>query len=171
MKEFFEKKDPALVRVFNDKLRELADEKNDITNFISERYRFMYNKAPENQKWYHEWMLGLEKKHLEWVTKQIRKFEFFKRKAQGKPVNNNWEGKLAEAKLVPITNFVDRPGTSRGRIQIKCPFHNDRTPSCTIYVDQNKWWCHACAEGGDVIDFIQKKLEIGFKEAVTYLTN
>ena len=38
----------------------------------------------------------------------------------------------------------------------KCPFHEDKTASFSINVDDQVWHCHACAIGGSVIDLIAK---------------
>ena len=35
-----------------------------------------------------------------------------------------------------------------------CPFHNDRHPS--LYVADDHYYCFACGEHGDVIDFVSK---------------
>ena len=35
-----------------------------------------------------------------------------------------------------------------------CPFHNDRHPS--LFVDDDHYYCYACGEYGDVIDFTSK---------------
>ena len=35
-----------------------------------------------------------------------------------------------------------------------CPFHNDRHPS--LFVDNDHYYCYACGEHGDVIDFTAK---------------
>jgi hypothetical protein len=40
---------------------------------------------------------------------------------------------------------------------IKCPFHDDDTPSCKIYPETNTYHCFACGKTGDVIQFIQDK--------------
>ena len=49
-----------------------------------------------------------------------------------------------------------------------CPFHNERTASFKVFKDNN-WRCFGCGERGDTIDFIQKKENIGFEEAVKKL--
>jgi hypothetical protein len=37
-----------------------------------------------------------------------------------------------------------------------CPFHFERTPSFTIYKDDQRWHCHGCGKGGDALDFVQQ---------------
>jgi len=47
---------------------------------------------------------------------------------------------------------------------ILCPFHDEKTPSFRIYEDG--FHCYgACAQGGDVIWFVQKMENLGFWEA------
>lgn len=48
-----------------------------------------------------------------------------------------------------------------------CPFHEERSPSFTIFDDKFK--CFGCGKHGDVIDYIQHYRGIGFKEAKAYL--
>lgn len=38
--------------------------------------------------------------------------------------------------------------TGRGRYRIRCPFHEDRTPSLVIYPPGEGWWCPVCGKGG-----------------------
>lgn len=56
-----------------------------------------------------------------------------------------------------------------GRYVIICPFHDEDTPSCMIYVNDDKFHCFGCQASGDVIDFYQKYCEIEFDEAITRL--
>lgn len=37
---------------------------------------------------------------------------------------------------------------------LRCPFHEDGTPSMKIYPQTNTYHCFACGKTGDVIDFI-----------------
>lgn len=36
-----------------------------------------------------------------------------------------------------------------------CPFHAEKTPSFTVNIDTNEWYCHGCARGGAEKEFIQ----------------
>ena len=44
-----------------------------------------------------------------------------------------------------------------GRLLGRCvsPEHEDRTPSMTIYPDEQRFRCYGCGEHGDVIDFVR----------------
>ena len=36
-----------------------------------------------------------------------------------------------------------------------CPFHNEKTPSFTVYPDTQSYYCFGCGNGGDVVTFIK----------------
>ena len=48
-----------------------------------------------------------------------------------------------------------------------CPFHEESSPSFTVYSDH--FFCFGCRESGDAITFIRKTQGIGFIEALKYL--
>ena len=48
-----------------------------------------------------------------------------------------------------------------------CPFHNDRHPS--LYVADDHYYCFACGEHGDVIDFVGKLFQLSPYDAVRKL--
>lgn len=49
-----------------------------------------------------------------------------------------------------------------------CPFHNDvKTPNLSI--KYNRYFCFACGEKGDAIDFVQKYFKLGLKESIAKL--
>lgn len=50
-----------------------------------------------------------------------------------------------------------------------CPFHSERTPSCTVYPDNGSFYCFGCGAGGDVITFTMKIENLDYMEAVKYL--
>lgn len=50
-----------------------------------------------------------------------------------------------------------------------CPFHNEKTPSFTVYPETQSYYCFGCGEGGDVINFVKKINNIDYVEAVKLL--
>ncbi|EES48987.1 CHC2 zinc finger domain-containing protein [Clostridium botulinum] len=56
---------------------------------------------------------------------------------------------------------------------IKCPFHNEKTPSMSIkfFPDRNKYkfMCWGCNEQGDALDFVTKFKRLNYKSAREYL--
>lgn len=78
---------------------------------------------------------------------------------------------IQRAKMMPIRDLYDfevSRETSK-MIYAKCPFHDQKTGSFTIYKDSNSWFCYSCNIGGDSISFLQKLKDIGFVEAVKEL--
>jgi hypothetical protein len=50
-----------------------------------------------------------------------------------------------------------------------CPFHEERTPSFTVYPTTNKYHCFGCGRGGDAIEFLMTKESMPFTEALETL--
>lgn len=50
-----------------------------------------------------------------------------------------------------------------------CPFHSEKTPSCTVFPDTQTFYCFGCGAGGDVITFIMKIENLDFMEALRLL--
>lgn len=48
-----------------------------------------------------------------------------------------------------------------------CPFHNDRHPS--LYVADDHYYCFACGEHGDVIDFVSRLFQLPLYDAALKL--
>ena len=48
-----------------------------------------------------------------------------------------------------------------------CPFHNDRHPS--LYVADDHYYCFACGEHGDVIDFVGRLFQLSPYDAARKL--
>jgi len=72
--------------------------------------------------------------------------------------------------IARIEEVVSHFGTSLNHEnQGLCPFHDDSNPSMKIYPETNSFNCFACDTGGSVIDFVMKKKQIDFKEAISYL--
>ena len=52
---------------------------------------------------------------------------------------------------------------------LSCPFHDDKTPSLIISPATNLFNCFGCGEGGSVIDWVMKTLNLSFRDAVEQL--
>lgn len=50
-----------------------------------------------------------------------------------------------------------------------CPFHNEKTPSFTVYNDTQSFYCFGCGAGGDAIGFIKKIENLDYIDAVKLL--
>ncbi len=58
---------------------------------------------------------------------------------------------------------------SGGSYMCRCPFHNERTPSCSVSPDKGLFHCFGCGAGGDVITFIMRIENLDYIEAVKFL--
>ena len=52
-----------------------------------------------------------------------------------------------------------------------CPFHSEKSPSFTVYPNDNSFYCFGCGAGGDVITFIKKKENLDYPDAVEFLAD
>ena len=52
-----------------------------------------------------------------------------------------------------------------------CPFHNEKTPSFTVYPDSQSFYCFGCGAGGEVIGFIRRAENLDYYEAVRHLAD
>ena len=50
-----------------------------------------------------------------------------------------------------------------------CPIHQERSPSLTVYTDDQRWWCYGCNQGGDVIAFVMAVEGCDFRAAAAKL--
>lgn len=50
-----------------------------------------------------------------------------------------------------------------------CPFHSEKTPSLTVYTDNQSFYCFGCQKGGSLITFIQEIEHLEYVEAVRFL--
>lgn len=50
-----------------------------------------------------------------------------------------------------------------------CPFHSEKSASCTVYPDTDSFYCFGCGAGGDAITFIKKIENLEYIEAVKLL--
>lgn len=52
-----------------------------------------------------------------------------------------------------------------------CPFHSEKSPSCTVYLDvaDPHFYCFGCGAGGDVITFVMKIENLEYVEAIKFL--
>ena len=58
----------------------------------------------------------------------------------------------------------------RGRHYVcNCPFHSEKSPSCTIFPDTQSFYCFGCGAGGDVITWVRRIENLEFTDAVKQL--
>lgn len=71
--------------------------------------------------------------------------------------------------LVPLSEAIEGyTGERFLRNKMRCPLHNEKTASFTVYPN-NTFYCFGCGASGDIIKFVQLYFGIGFKEAIVRL--
>ncbi len=50
-----------------------------------------------------------------------------------------------------------------------CPFHNEKTPSFTVYPENGSYYCFGCGKGGDIITFTMQIENLDYVDAVRKL--
>lgn len=70
-----------------------------------------------------------------------------------------------ESVIAPYVNLSRRGRLAKGL----CPFHNEKTPSFTVYPDSQSFYCFGCGAGGDVITFMRRIENLDYIEAVKTL--
>lgn len=51
-----------------------------------------------------------------------------------------------------------------------CPFHQEKTPSFQVDAENQLYYCFGCGSGGDVLSFVMRHQNLGFSEAVKFLS-
>lgn len=70
-----------------------------------------------------------------------------------------------ESVMAPYVNLKRRGKNLVGL----CPFHNEKTPSFTVYPENGSFYCFGCGVGGDVFSFIKLIENLDYIEAVKLL--
>jgi DNA primase len=52
-----------------------------------------------------------------------------------------------------------------------CPFHKEKTPSFTVSVEKQIYYCFGCHEGGNAVHFLAKYDHLSFHEALEHFAN
>jgi DNA primase len=50
-----------------------------------------------------------------------------------------------------------------------CPFHHEKSPSFHVNTQTGLWKCFGCGAGGDVFDYVMKRENLDFPDAIRYL--
>jgi DNA primase len=76
------------------------------------------------------------------------------------------ENLVADVAIERIVGYYVQLRPSGRRSVARCPFHEDHTPSFTVYPETQSFYCFGCRAHGDVFTFLQRMEHLTFKEAV-----
>ena len=83
-----------------------------------------------------------------------------------------YEIQKAKSKI-NIVDIIQKSGVHLTRAgkdyQALCPFHNEKTASFTVSPAKQIFHCFGCGAGGDVIEFIQRRYNLNFPDALEHL--
>jgi DNA primase len=68
-----------------------------------------------------------------------------------------------------VGEYLQLRSAGGGSLKGLCPFHDEKTPSFNVTPARGLWYCFSCADGGDVIKFVEKIDNLSFPEAVERL--
>lgn len=69
-----------------------------------------------------------------------------------------------------VSSYVTLRARGRTRVGL-CPFHGEKTPSFTVYPENNSFYCFGCGAGGDIITFVKKIEHLDYIDAVRFLAD
>lgn len=69
-----------------------------------------------------------------------------------------------------ISGYIELRRRGRNLVGL-CPFHNEKTPSFTVYPETSSYYCFGCGAGGDVIGFVRNIENLDYVEAVKFLAD
>ena len=67
-----------------------------------------------------------------------------------------------------ISSYVQLKRRGKNLVGL-CPFHNEKTPSFTVYPESQSFFCFGCGVGGEAINFIRRAENLDYVEAVRFL--
>lgn len=52
-----------------------------------------------------------------------------------------------------------------------CPFHSEKSPSFTVYTENQSFYCFGCGAGGDIVTFVRRIENLDYMEAIRFLAD
>lgn len=145
-----------------------------------ERERYLYYNDYEGRDKFGQWFLKevfdqlLGGDEIRQIEHDLASMCFQLRRAEGRiPEHTEWDDQFEYAtNQVKIGNVIRRYlQVDHFHRNIRCPFHEDRSPSFKVYEESNRFVCFGCNAHGSPIDFVMQYEKCSFKEAVSTLSN
>ncbi len=90
----------------------------------------------------------------------------------GRIAQRSLEAVRDRADLVELVEARTGPGRrSAGQVMLRCPFHEERTPSFHVHPVEKLYTCFGCGEKGGLFDFVRRIENLTFPEAVEWLAD
>ena len=164
----------GLVETIPAKLLELYDRKEAVADLVQRKADKAHD-LDKRSKIFATALLAEEYREVKIIEKWIKYWLFIQRMIEKRtdPLVevDLTELDIAQAKAHPFEQIFSNPILKKNRkYQIGlCPFHLEKTPSFTIYLETNSGYCFGCHWSGDTISFRQDKDHLTFKNAVRSL--
>jgi len=172
-----------LVQTSQEKLAELLDrfdvvEENRKINVADIQKQSDDNSWDEFSEWFWTYLENYKYAEVVYIEKWLKywvKIYELATKTRFVPVvleekNEITEEDVANAKEYPIQDLYSGDlKTVYGRLTGLCPFHDEKTPSFSIFTNDNHFYCFGCHAWGDAIDFYMRVNNVSMMEAIKVL--
>lgn len=161
------------LNVFSDNKKQIVRLLKSYIDAVSDKIFFLHKSKQYFIRKYPAWddrlilktILELTDEEIAGYQKLIKKWRFLIISKESASERN-----VEHARAVPIEVILPHPPRREsGNYTVKCPLHEDRSPSFSVNREKNLWYCHAGCGGGDVITLVQKLYKLTFPEAVDKL--
>jgi hypothetical protein len=164
---------PEAKEIIPQKILELEERRDAAAANIQSNLAVINSYPDEMSRWFwRQWLKLNEGKDLLVTDRHIARLQRQLRAAEGleAPVGSLSDDLVQNAREVPVESLFSQQFRRSGHNLVGlCPFHDERSPSFYIYVDENRGWCFGCNQGGDAIGITMQLHDCGFREAVLLL--
>ena len=176
---------PEGKKVIREKIREYELQRSDIIAALSEFQQSVRQIALSEEKdeffiwfWTESYIENFYAQSVVEIDRHLNRLRFQKSHLSSAfsalEKTENWSEMKERAKRFPLEElaspYLERVRQQSTRIYARCPFHEERTASFVIYTNQNTFHCFGCGQHGDNIDFIMKKEQLQFADAIRRLS-
>lgn len=165
--------DPQEVgHIFADKIKELSAESKTLTKKLERKLKIIApSKLDEFTRWFiREYLKVTEAGKIIDIRDKIACFKRLFAPADHKSHDlDNAINIARQTSLVEIAGQDIRLRKTGKTYFGLCPLHAEHTPSFHIYTQDNRYYCFGCQAKGDVIDYVMRRQNLSFVEAVKAL--
>jgi len=169
--------DPSIVPMLREKIIELEQMRADLIDLIN-GFISVLARMPENDTWRiltRELVvvgsLGVQLVKTERDMARLNRLIHLDEPLEtgGRHISQDVIDRARQIAVIDLVSVYTPVRQTGARHVARCCFHDERSASLTIYPD-NGWHCFGCgAHGANAIDFVQKKDNLPFREAVAQL--